>query len=226
MVESDTGLLVAGMGLPGIGKSSVFRELGSLIGARAFLEPEEKDWPAAVARRTDFGYFTGLSWFRAARVPLLYEADALRRRGWVTLVDSYYDKLLAYYLHTPGMAGVIPPQDPYFELTREMAQLDLEHLPDADVIVFFEIEEDAWRSFLTQRGRDQDQYERALGGFETQEYMRQAVNEYCEVKSCQLLTFSQKRSSPRDAAQELLESLRAEGVALENRAESRVPITE
>lgn len=215
MPKPESGLLVAGMGLPGCGKSSVFRELGALIGARAFLEPEEKDWTAAVSRRGDVGHFTGLSWFRAARVPQLFEAEMLRQKGAVALVDSYYDKLLAYYLEAPGMASVMPPEDPYFSVARALARLDLEHLPDADVVVFFEIDEEAWRSFLSGRGRDEDQHGWLLRSFGIQEDMRTAATRYCEAGGRKLLTFRQKRSSPRAAAAELLEALRNAGCRLD-----------
>ncbi len=44
-----------------------------------------------------------------------------------------------------------------------VARPDLEHLPDADVVGFFEVDEGAWRSFLRQRGRDEDEQVRQLG---------------------------------------------------------------
>jgi hypothetical protein len=168
MEESARGLLIAGMGLPGCGKLSVFKQLGALLGARVFLEPEEKDWPAAILWRKEFGHFTGISWFRAVRVPLLIEADLLRQGGSTALVDSYYDKLLTYYIHTPGMEWVMPPDDPYFNVTQDLAQLDFEQLPDADVVVFFEVTEEAWQSFLTTRGRDADQHQGLRENFQTQ----------------------------------------------------------
>lgn len=210
--EREQGLLIAGMGLPGCGKSSVFKELGTLLGARVFLEPEEKDWPSAVLRRQEFGHFTGISWFRAVRVPQLLEADLLRQKGNIALVDSYYDKLLSYYLHTPGMEWVMPPDDPYFEVTQEMARLDFEQLPDADMVVFFEIDEEAWKSFLTTRGRDMDESHAVRENFQTQEHMLAAAVQYCEARGARLVTHRQRPSSPKEAAEELLPALRAAGL--------------
>jgi thymidylate kinase len=212
-MAGDRGLLIAGMGLPGSGKSSTFKELGALLGARVFLEPEEKDWPSAMQRRDEFGHFTGISWFRAARVPQLIEADTLRGQGAIVLVDSYYDKLLSYYLHTPGMEWVMPPGDPYFRVAEELARLDFEHLPDADILVFIEIDEAAWQSNLTTRGRDADQHRGLQESFQTQEHMRAAAEQYCAARGARLVVFPQRRSSPREAAEALLDALREHGLA-------------
>lgn len=212
MAETERGLLIAGMGLPGSGKSSTFKELGTLLGARVFLEPEEKDWPSAILRREEFGHFTGISWFRAARVPQLMEAHTLREQGSIALVDSYYDKLLSYYLHTPGMEWVMPPDDPYFPVAKELARLDLENLPDADAVVFFEIDEEAWKSFLTTRGRDADQHHGLQESFQTQEHMRRAAEEYCAERGARLVRYPQVRSSPKAAAEGLRDALREQGL--------------
>jgi len=39
-----------------------------------------------------------LMWFRSIRVPMLIEAKKLSEEGEIVLIDTYYDKLLHYYI--------------------------------------------------------------------------------------------------------------------------------
>jgi adenylate kinase family enzyme len=209
----NSGLIVA-MGLPGCGKSTVFKELGLLHGLRVFHEPEEEIWPAAVHKRETCGPFTAITWFRSHRVPFLFEADAIKRAGQFVLVDSYYDKLLSYYLGKDGMEWLIATGDPYFALTVEMAELDYKHLPDADVLVFFELDEETWHQFLQHRNRALDRHEGLLKSFRTQEYLRRAAEEYAAQSGAVLITFRQQRSTQMQAARELTSVLARNGVNL------------
>jgi len=40
-----------------------------------------------------------LMWFRSIRVPMLLEAQKLSENDKIVLIDTYYDKLLYYYLN-------------------------------------------------------------------------------------------------------------------------------
>ncbi len=209
------------MGLPGCGKSTVFRELGRLHGLKVFCEPEEEIWPDAVHKREKCGPFTAISWFRSQRVPDLFEADAIRRDGHFVLVDSYYDKLLRYYLGKDGMEWLIALNDPYFELTLEMAELDYEHLPGADVLVFFELDEITWHHFIEGRNRALDRHEGLRSSFGTQKYLRSAAEEYASETGSVLIIFEQKLSTHVQAARELSIALAQHDVILG--PESRIP---
>ena len=175
-----TGKLIVAMGLPGSGKSSVFRETAHRLNCKSLHEPEEEYWPDAVHRRAEVGPFTALSWFRSIRVPLLYEAHASRLNGETVFVDSYYDKLFAGWLGKPGMEWLIPKDDPYFEVAEQVAERDYNLLPNADAIVFFRLAKHDWLKLLQNRGRDLDKDSEFLKSYKTQEYFFQTCKEYCE----------------------------------------------
>jgi hypothetical protein len=206
------GALIAAIGLPGCGKSSVFRELGKLHQVPVFHEPEEKEWPDAVHKREAVGEFTAITWFRSQRVPQLFEADTIRRSGQIALVDSYYDKLITYYLGKPGMEWLIARSNPYFDLTFRMAEIDRKCLPNADIVVSFELEEKIWRSFLSVRNRELDRHQGLLASFATQEHFRDAAARYCGETGSKLITFKQRISTPLEAAGELSSLLCDSGV--------------
>ncbi len=205
-------LLIVAMGIPCCGKSSVFRELGHIHGLKVFVEPEEEEWPDAVHSRNLHGPFTAITWFRAARVPDLFAADLQRRNANSVLVDSYYDKLCWYYLGKPGMEWLISPEDPYFDLTLRMASLDRKQLPEADVVVHFEIGREVWDDFRNRRGRALDNDPSFASSFFTQEHYKDASTKYCAETGARLVQYRQSVSTPRRAAEELSELLHHEGV--------------
>ncbi len=197
------GKLIAGFGLPGSGKSSVLKSLSELTGWQIFLEPEEKDWTAAVSQRDQCGNITALTWFRSARVPGLYEADRLRRTGATAIVDSYYDKLVHKYLGKRGMEWLMSPQDKYFSAASEIAHLDYELLPDCDCLVLFKVEKSAWQQMLQRRNRAFDKANPLHDSFETSELFYQAARQYSSEKRTQLIEFDNTISTPLDAAKRL-----------------------
>jgi len=200
MVKNQVGKLIAAMGLPGCGKSTVFKELALLNEWTVFNEPEADVWPVAVHEREVCGRFTAITWFRSMRVPQLFSAHELRESGAIVLVDSYFDKLLSYYLGSETMEWLIPTSDPYFELTTEMARLDRQLLPDADVVVMFEVTYEIWRAFLGRRGRELDKDEAFLRSFPSQQSFIKASEAYCHEAGAEFMRFRQSISSPKEAA--------------------------
>jgi deoxyadenosine/deoxycytidine kinase len=210
--DSQKGLVIVAMGLPGSGKSSVFRELSMEIGASFFSEPEEKCWPAAVINRELSGNFSMLTWFRSIRVPMLFQADLIKKNGGLALVDSYYDKLLIQYLGKEGMEWLMSPDDPYYDVVKQVALLDWEHLPNADVLVFFDIDFDTWMSFLKKRNRKLDNDVFFLKSYATKNLFWNAAEHLAKVNSPKIVRFAQKDLSPHEAALNLKNLLIQEGV--------------
>lgn len=208
------GQLIVAMGIPCCGKSSVFDELGHIHNLEVFHEPEEEKWPEAVHSRDVCGRFTAITWFRCARVPSLFAAEQQKRNGKSVLVDSYYDKLCSYYVGKPGMEWLIGPDDPYFELTRRMTSLDREHLPDADVVVYFELEPDVWEKFRNCRGRALDKDREFADSFRTQEYFKNASAGYCNETGAKFVLYRQSMSNPQTAARELSGVLQGRSIQL------------
>lgn len=160
--KTPVGKMIAFIGISGSGKSTLSRELGKLINAKTFLEPEEKDWPNEVRKSYLYGEFSALSSLRNLRIQNLYDADNYRKQGLVTIVDSYYDKITHYYLEKPGMEWLISPKDPYFPVAQMLMKIDEETLPNADCIVFLDIDLEIWKKFITRRNRDRD----SIDGFQ------------------------------------------------------------
>lgn len=203
------GKIVAALGLPGAGKSSVMQALARKINADVLLEPEENEWGEAVHTWDRCGHFTGLMWFRSARVPLLYEAQARCALGRIVLLDSYYDKALYSYLGQPGMEWLLAPDDPYFPVAREVARLDWARLPDADCIVVFEVTLEDWRVMLEMRNRMLDRDELFRRSFETQSYFIKAAERLSAERNMKYIHFHQRLGSIESAAERLLVELRA-----------------
>lgn len=210
--DQQTGKLIVAMGLPGSGKSSVFQALAEDIGAELFSEPEEGAWPDAVMNRDLSGNFSMLCWFRSIRVPLLFQADLVRKKGAIAFADSYYDKLLFYYLGKPGMEWLCPSSDPYYHVIREMAAVDWRLLPNADIIVFFDLDLSTWKSFIKQRNRKLDCDESFLLSYHTQDLFWDAVQQLAHEMSIKVIRFTQIKESPYHAALRLKNILIKEGI--------------
>ena len=210
---SDPGVLLAFMGLPGSGKSSVAQELSRLCNAGFFgAEPEADSWPDAVRYRALSGQFTAITWFRCRRVPQLYLADNCRRLGRLAIVDSYYDKLFHYYLGTPGFEWLISPTDPYFGVMKHIAEVDLEHLPNADCIVFLQVTLEIWLEFLRRRNRETDSDEELLQSYDAQNMLLSAVDKYARENHIRTVVQLQEASTPATVAKALRRKLLSEKI--------------
>lgn len=211
---SGRGNFLSAVGLPCSGKSSVMQALGQKTGYVTFSEPEEKDWPVAVQNSQDVGMFTTLMWFRSVRVPMLIQAEKLAQLGEGVIVDSYYDKLMYYYLDKPGMEWLINKHDPYFQVLKEVACIDSRELPNASCLVVFEIEYEDWKYLLRKRNRAfMDNDETFLQkGFHTQQHFREAAYQSAQLNATKLIPFKQSISDPKTQAEKLYEILVSEGV--------------
>lgn len=207
------GKLIAAVGLPGSGKSAVTRTLGELLNMTTFHEPEEAEYTAAVTQRHICGSFTAMTWFRARRLPALFEAHFLRKAGKIVMVDSYYDKLFSLCIAKEGMEWLIEPTDPYFPVVVALSALDYHHIPDADCLISFELDRETWLKFLKLRGRDLlDNDSIFLKSFQTQQYFIDAAEHYAKHSNCKLIRFQQTFSSPMESALQLKKRLEEEGV--------------
>lgn len=207
--------MIAFMGLPGAGKSTAAEELSKLLdGSLLFQEPDDRQWPPAVQRRHEFGYFGALSWFRSMRVPLLLMADRVRRDGNIAIVDSYYDKLIRGYIEHQDMKWLFPPTDPYYRALLDVADLDSQLLPDADYLVFLSVTPLVWRYFLSTRNRAMDLEAAFRESYSTQEPFLDASKEYAKRTGAHLIIIKQAIRQPKETAIEILRQLRESGLVL------------
>ena len=196
-------MLIVFVGIPGSGKSSTVKELANLLGVKYFAEPEEEKWADAAKDWKTYGSFSMLMWFRSIRVPMLIEAERLSEEGEIVLIDTYYDKLLHYYIDKHCMRWLLSPSDRYFLVMKEIATIDKDVLPDADIIIFFEVNKENWINFLKSRNRPTDNDEEFLKNFETQKFLLEATKKLCEEKGIELITFSRGTASVEDSASKL-----------------------
>ena len=206
------GKLIAAVGLPGSGKSAIIGRAASICAAACFLEPEESEWPDAVHLRERVGYATAITWFRAVRIPKLYEAQSLCGKGHTVFVDSYYDKLLCHYLGRRGMEWLIPPDDPYFPILERMAMLDYETLPDADCVVSFKVSEERWRTLMGARSRRSDERMRLYRTYDTQALYIDSAAAYCASRGAVHVLFDNDCPGIGQAARQLVLELKNRGV--------------
>jgi len=194
-------MLIVFVGIPGSGKSSTVKELANLLKVKYFAEPEEEKWADAAKDWKTYGSFSMLMWFRSIRVPMLIEAERLSEEGETVLIDTYYDKLLHYYIDKHCMRWLLSPSDRYFPIMKEIAAIDKDILPNADIIIFFEVNnKEIWLNFLKVMGRPTDNDEEFLKNFETQRFLLEATKKLCEEKGIELIIFPRGTISVEDAA--------------------------
>jgi adenylate kinase family enzyme len=200
-------VLIVLVGIPGSGKSTTTKKLASLLKFKYFVEPEENKWADAAKDWKTYGSFAMLMWFRSIRTPMLIKAEELSENGENVLIDTYYDKLLHYYINKHCMRWLLSPSDRYFPVMKEIAAIDKDVLPDADLIIFFEVEKENWLKFLKSRNRIADNEEEFLKNFETQKFLLEATKKLCEEKGIELIIFQQGNFSLEDSVKKLKEIL-------------------
>lgn len=204
-------MLIAFAGLPSSGKSSTAKALGRLINAEVHLEPEESAWPELVRERATVGAFTALTWFRTIRVPQLFKADEARTNGRHSVIDSYYDILVACYLGDDSFEWLLSRDDPYFPAAQEMVKTDWAKLPKADLLVFLRLDENTWHEFMERRDRDFDRTAELNKHFEMQKKMEQACRKAAEAHGTRLIIINQTSATPDITARRVADSI---GIAL------------
>lgn len=200
-------MIVSLLGLPGAGKSTLARALGEVLGALVLAEPEESAWPHFVKHPHRYGDFTRLSWFRAQRVPLYYEAAKVRDGGGRAVLDSYYDKLCAGWLGKPGLEWLMQPDDPYFSLAMGVAKVDEALLPAADVVVVLEISEQMWLSQIRDRGRVIDRHDPFLRSHHTQAVFVATALERSPLHGTAVVRHTRMPAAPLEEASEVAQKI-------------------
>lgn len=205
--------LIAFSGISGSGKSTLASLLSAKLKAQAFLEPEEKDWPQIFKESKIYGEYSAMTALRNVRAKNLMDAELERQKGQTVIVDSLYDKISFYYLGQEGMEWLIAPEDPYFHAALAMCEADKNELPDPDVVILLDVDENKWIRFLESRKRERD----SITGFREnfgcyQKYINQATKALCLERNIPLIEFKQQDDEAEISAQRLLEILKQNNV--------------
>ena len=168
-----------------------------------FREPEEEFWAECVTRRDLSGRFGAHTWFRSTRTCQLYQAEQLANQGNTVLVDSYLDKLLYFCLGKRGMDWLLHPDDPYFDIARNLAHIDLDTLPLADCIIFFDLEYQTWHQLLQTRSRKIESGLFNDDVFYMQDYLRSGIEFLKNTHGVATVTIKNNFGSPKETAERL-----------------------
>ena len=177
--------------------------------ATFYAEPEEDCWPDAVLKRDQCGHFGAMTWFRSQRVPGYVAARQDADDGQLAVIDSFYDGLMHRLIGQPGMEWLITADDPYYEISKEMARLDWQQLPAPDVLICFQIDYQRWDELLSGRGRQLDAEPELRNSYATQELFIQASRDYAAEKNIPFILFEQNFHSITEAIDHLEHELAA-----------------
>ncbi len=195
------------------GKSTMARLLAPKIDAECLCEPEESEWPVVARRWYDYHATTAMLARRQFWIPLFVNAGALRADGKTVLIDTYFLKIAGYYIDKPGMEWLVPVDDPYLSLLKQIHILDETQFCDADCVVLFDISLQDWKRFLKARGRNWDNNPGFDESFQiSKRYVDQATIEHCTKFNIKLIHFKQEFGDPNVQAQRLKKLLIQENV--------------
>lgn len=210
--KEKKGILIVGAGISGCGKSSIFKELHKILGGKLFLEPEEHEIPKEYLERKYCDEFTLSMGYRSVRVPQLIKAKHLRDSGQIVLVDSYYNKIMSYYMPKKSFDWLMPKDSPYYSSYQKVLELDTETLPNADIIVLFDISHDDWKKNLNARGRVSDKDPEFLKSYNTCADIEEAIFKVAKKFGIKVIRFKQEFSSPKQQAEKLRSILKREQI--------------
>lgn len=206
--SSSEGVMIAGIGIAGTGKSTTFIELNRLLkDSVLFLEPEEEKWPEVVQMKKEAGQFSLITAYRNLRMPNYLRAQALRKEGKFVLIDSYFDLVTPFILGHEGGEWIIEKEDPYFNALNAMAQVDLERLPLPDILVVFHCNRNHWEEMIRGRGRKSDQNRNLDATYALLPFFEDAANFFAKERKVKILHLEVDFGSPQKTAEKLRDLL-------------------
>lgn len=211
--SEDTGVIIAFAGLSGSGKTTIAKTLSTLHPYQCLIEPEESDWPYVIKRKDVFGSFTMWMGFRQLWLPFQYEAQRLKTLNQVAILDSYFIKIIGYELGEEGIDWLFSKDDPYYAVYNQICQLDIEHLPDPDCIVLFDVSYSTWIKLLNSRNRAWDKTPGFLESYQqTKDAIEKAVKRLCYERNIKLIHFQPEFGDVMEQAIRLHELLTREKI--------------
>jgi deoxyadenosine/deoxycytidine kinase len=190
LFSENKGTVVAFAGLSGSGKTTMAKTLAGLCSCECLTEPEGIDWPDVVKKRDLYGDFSMWMGFRQLWLPQQYEAQRLKKEGLTVFLDSLFIKILGYELDEPGTDWIFQKDDPYYTTFERVCKLDIQHLPDPDYIVLFDVPYDTWLKLLSTRDREWDRTPGFIESYQqTKEAIAKTIRQLCYERNIKLIQF-------------------------------------
>jgi hypothetical protein len=144
---------------------------------------------------------------------MLHKAQLLSKKGKISILDSFYDKLFHLYIESDGIQWLFDKSDAYYDEMKSIAEKDYKFLPNAHCLIFFKISYRTWKKFLQSRGRELDQDKQFLQNcYKSQEDFLRAARRYCSETNCELVICNEEFSSPDSVALKLFKTLKEKAI--------------
>lgn len=195
--------LIAFSGLPAIGKTTIAKLLAAGLSCRAFLEPEENQWPEVVQHRYPSTEEITFFWFRSIRGNNLFLANQVSKSGNWSIVDTMYEHIRRAYIENHKISRTTKHSD-FQDVIEQICSRDWDCLIRPDICFFLRTDEASWRERLKNRNRISDRALRMEDQFGMQEVMERATKEYCQQKGIICKSFRNDSERQEAVVTELL----------------------
>lgn len=143
------GRIIAVVGGPRSGKSFLTKKLADYYGGVAFIE-EELPLRIQENLKRDVRDIERHLWFRNQQVKIFLQAQELKRRGQVAILDNFW---ISYQLYLEATTGFER------EVVDELAEIDRQMFDWPDLVILLCNSEQGIREFIKKGGREFDNSE-------------------------------------------------------------------
>ncbi len=147
------GKIIAVIGAPASGKSTLVRKLGKKLKARIFLEGEEKHLPGYIRENIaeNKNGFQTILYFHNQAIKQYLEALNLKKKGKTVILDTFWISNV-FYLDT-----MLNNKDER-RLFLNLINMTKRILPLPDIVIYIQIKDETIKRRLVKRGRTFEKY--------------------------------------------------------------------
>ncbi|CAF0788640.1 unnamed protein product [Brachionus calyciflorus] len=190
--------IIAFMGIPGSGKSTIAKEISSLIESFCYLEKEENLYPEkvrkALAEPDEHENILDIHfYFRNMRAEYHHLAQINKIKNHSTILDSFFSKLMLDILEKKDSATdwFINSKSQHFYKILDISKKDSANLTDADILIFLSVNKTVHGEFLKKRNRPSEVNENI---YECQKVFKDCSLKYCEKNEKKFILIEQKNN--------------------------------
>lgn len=190
-------IIIAFVGIPCSGKSTITRELSKFLDSQFYLEPEESNYPNNIkenfSRIKEHGSALNVyKYFRNIRARNLFAAEKKKMKGISSVLDCFYDKIVVDILGNPETDCFVDSKSEDFKKILKIAKEDSLSLPHIDLLFFLRLNsKELHDDFLQERGRKLDVSSEI---YQAQEIFLKASSNYSRKNSTKFVIIEQGKS--------------------------------